>query len=69
MSFASCDNGLPNCIDGAVLVARDTFMSRVEKVAAPWENGDDNGSGRDSSSSSLGGDDWNGEGDRWSMRW
>lgn len=67
ISFASCESGLPNCIEVAVLVARDRFMSRVEKVAAPCENGDDNGGGCEDGS--LGGDDWKGEGERWSRRW
>lgn len=41
ISLASCESGLPNCIDGAVLVAKDTFMSRVEKVVEPCEKGED----------------------------
>ena len=43
MSVASCDSGLPNCMDAAVLVANERFMSRVEKVAGPCENGEGNG--------------------------
>jgi hypothetical protein len=34
MLFANCDRGLPICMDAAVLVARETFMSRVEKENA-----------------------------------
>ena len=42
-SFANCDSGLPICIEAAVLVANETFMSRVEKVKDELssENGDE----------------------------
>lgn len=53
-------------MEAAVLVAKDTFMSRVEKLVISCENGEDSTAGRDSSG---GGDDWNGEGERCIRRW
>ena len=43
--FANCDRGLPICIEIAVLVASETFMSLVEKVKEEVScvNGDDRG--------------------------
>ena len=68
--MASCESGLPNCMDAAVLVARDTFMSRVEKVAPTSEKGEDNVLGCEEGTGSAGGVDWNGDGDRWlTRRW
>ena len=40
-SLASCANGFPNCIEGAVLVAKETFISRVEKLGASSGKGDE----------------------------
>jgi hypothetical protein len=34
MLFANCDRGFPICMDAAVLVASETFMSLVEKEKA-----------------------------------
>jgi hypothetical protein len=34
---------LPICIDVAVLVARETFMSRVENILEPCEKGEESG--------------------------
>ena len=69
--FANCDRGLPICIEVAVLVASETFMSLVENVKEEVScvNGDDrgcdgNGGGTNSSAFSDGGDDCKGEGDR-----
>ena len=39
--LANRDRGLPACMDGAVLVASDIFMSRVEKLAGGWAKGED----------------------------
>jgi hypothetical protein len=64
--FANRDNGLPACIDGAVLVASEMFMSRVEKLVVGCENGEDSAAGREDSG---GGDDWKGEGERCIKRW
>jgi hypothetical protein len=63
-SLVSCDSGLPNCIDEAVLVANDTFISRVEKLGASLGKGDESRRAEEASSLSCGGDDWKGEGDR-----
>jgi hypothetical protein len=41
--FANCDRGFPICIEAAVLVASETFMSLVENVKEEVScvNGDD----------------------------
>jgi len=41
VSVASCANGLPNCMEDAVLVVSDTFISRVEKMDTSFEKGED----------------------------
>jgi hypothetical protein len=66
--LASCDKGLPICIDVAVLVAKETFMSRVENMLGPCEKGDDSGRAC-VEDSSFGGEDWKGEGDLRRRRW
>ena len=60
--LVNCDSGFPACIVVAVLVASETFMSRVEKLDAPCENGEESLLGREDGGSS--GEDCNGEGER-----
>lgn len=62
-------------MDAAVLVAKDTFMSRVEKAAPCSEKGEKGEKGEDNlegceedKQASAGGVDWNGDGDRWLTR-
>jgi hypothetical protein len=74
VGLANFERGLPVCIDAAVLVAKETFMSRVENMLGPCEKGeesDDIGWGwdEDEDEDSFGGEDCKGEGDRRRRRW